>query len=251
MSEGKEGRTAIVIAVLSLVISIVALFKPAPMQEWIDDRFAAFFVPNDDDIPISAQRIEILTSGYLVDNDGDIWSGNDLVDNDPKTAWSECGTRDKALLTTELRYPCEESGPEADLAERCLNPELFASDPVTQGIGEWVEFTFPAETQLKAVYIRNGNQQSDQTFLRNPRVARLSVHADGEPLQDLELRDGKEPQRFDVKSRATTIRLTIEETYLGRCIPGKRAGNQLDYFYDASLAEVSFIPANIPNSGPN
>ena len=165
----------IVISAIALVLSGLALVKPA--QQWVSDYLGSF-VSNRTDIPIPPLTLSVETSGYRSDDDGDIWSGDNLLDEDPKTAWSECGTRDQARRKLERRNPCDEPRQTGtNLEQQCGDPES-ASDDVVQGVGEWVEFQLPAETDLKAVYIRNGFQKSDQLFLRNPRVALLSVDAD-------------------------------------------------------------------------
>lgn len=73
---------AVAIAALSLVLSSVAIVEPA--RQWIDDYFGSF-ISNRDDIPIPPLTLNVQTSGYRQDNDGDIWSAR--LRAAPHRAW--------------------------------------------------------------------------------------------------------------------------------------------------------------------
>jgi hypothetical protein len=248
-AEEKYAKTAMWISLIAVIVSILTLLKPGPLQTWLDNRASAF-VANESDRPINPRTVQVQTSGYRLDKDGDRWEGSNLIDGKAETAWSECAVRDPEGTKKEARNPCEEPADTgADIATRCDQPERFAADDVVQGVGEYAELKLPSETDLKAVYIQNGYQKNDQLFVRNPRVAVLRVEADGKFVKDLELKDEKAPQRFELETSGTTIRFTIEKTYLGMCIPSNGVRGRLGYFYDASLGEITLIPEKVPSSG--
>ncbi len=239
-----SARTTNVFSFVALLISMLALLYPAPVRQWVDDRLGSL-VPNTYDVRLPARALTVSTSGFRQDLDGDIWSGGNLLDDDPKTAWSECAVRNLARRSAERRNPCDEPDVTGvDLATVCGNPDVYAADSVVQGVSEYVEFTLPPRTRLKAIQIRNGLQLSDKVFLQNPRVKSLQVTADQKDIMVLQLKDQKELQNFEIDTEATVIRLTIKETYWGQCLQGS-----LPYYYDTSLSDVLFIPKNVPPGG--
>ncbi len=238
---------AFMVAGLSLLLSVLLVIEPSPFRKAREDYFASFFA-NDGDVPMSVANVTVKTSGYRKDKGGNIWSGANLIDGDLKTAWSECRTEDEARKSTERRNPCDEPRDRRPRDERCTSPGATVTSDVVQGINEYAEMTLPTKTELKAVYIQNGNQKSDQVFLRNPRVKKLEVKIDGKFISDLDLTDEKGPQRFDVKASGTRIRFTIKATYPGECIIEQSKNDNGMYYYDASIAEISLIPAKTPST---
>jgi len=231
-----------VLSVLALIVSAIAIVFPAPAHQWLDDR-TGFFFPNTKNTPLAGLLVS--TSSSREDLHGDMWSGDNLLDHDVKSAWSECALVSPRVGQPERRSNCAEprfSG--LSQSALCANPSKYASDPTVQGIGQYVEFTILGGADLKAIVIRNGIQKSDQLYLRNPRVRALRVSVDGHDLGQLNLKDDRGPQFFDLFIHATHVRLTIVGTYLGQCITGPK-GEQLGYYYDTSLSDVDLVPSRV------
>lgn len=242
----KPGRATTWLAVLSLLLSCLALASTTSVQTVLDD-FWTNKLPNRLDRPLPASAITVSSSSFRQDPDADLFTPADLVDGKLDTAWSECRPdRRPGEDVAGRSSACTE--PPTARRQDCEDP-TGGGDEV-QGIGEWVELSFSEPVVLKRLRLWNGLQSSDALFLRNPRIKELRVDLGGDqPSQQWALMDVPYGQTLTLPSpvEATRLRFTIAATYPGECILGDD-GRTLRPYFDTSVSELQVIPEGLPRT---
>lgn len=84
-------------------------------------------------------------------------------------------------------------------AHDCNHETVWCEGVDGYGIGEYIEYTFPADCpQVTTVKIFNGYVKSQAQWQKNARVKRLMVYYNGTVLAQLELEDSRSLQIFDI-----------------------------------------------------
>lgn len=90
------------------------------------------------------------------------------------------------------------------------------------GVGEWIEYTFPAGIIINEVTIVNGYVKSQSSWENNSRVKQLKVYFNGIAFAVLNLKDERSYQSFPfwkglgLEQRNWTLRFEIVDVYKGK-----------------------------------
>jgi tetratricopeptide (TPR) repeat protein len=109
--------------------------------------------------------------------DGRLYSIQNLLDGDLKTAW--------------------------------------VPDSKTSGIGEWAELSFDGPVQINSLTLTNGYAKNDVTFKNNNRINNATLIFSDGSKQQISLKDTMEPQKINVNKKSRTVRLIIDAVYKG------------------------------------
>lgn len=98
------------------------------------------------------------------------------------------------------------------------------------GIGEWIRFDFDREVELLRVRLAPGYFKSSTTWVRNNRLAMVTLYLSDGTKREWQLDDRMEQQELDLKgARTHWVRMTIERIY-----PGSKDSE------DSPLSEITF-----------
>jgi len=85
------------------------------------------------------------------------------------------------------------------------------------GVGEWVQLNFDQEIRLRRIFIAPGYFKSPEIWLKNNRLAVVSLHFSDGGSREFRLQDQMEEQRIEVgEVRTNWVRIEIKQIYIAQ-----------------------------------
>lgn len=135
---------------------------------------------NSQNVALPSSRLGPPTaSSYRQDRDKTSHSPTNLLDDDPKTFWSECkASNDKRTINDGSTRRSADDCLKPSRRRREVSPGKFSgpSPKANEWVaGESVTLPLTEPTSLKGISVRNGDQYSPREYYRNPRARHLLV----------------------------------------------------------------------------